>query len=117
MRVFNRKETRIKRSTLRKQQTDAERLLWSKIRNRQLNNHKVVRQFGIGPYIADFYCSALKLVIELDGGQHFTADGIARDKEREDYMNCLGIKTVRFTNTDVVTNIDGVLSKIAQELL
>jgi len=73
-----------KARSLRKNQTDAERLLWQKLRNRKLLNVKFRRQFPIEPYIADFVCLELKLIIELDGSQHF--DQIAYDNKRNDFL-------------------------------
>ncbi|OQY08461.1 MAG: hypothetical protein B6I28_04735 [Fusobacteriia bacterium 4572_132] len=73
---------------------------------------KFRRQHGIGEYIVDFYSTSLKLVIELDGGQHYTEDGMEYDKIREDYMFAVGIKTIRFSNIDVMKNIEGVLEII-----
>jgi very-short-patch-repair endonuclease len=72
--------------------------------------------YGIGEYIADFYCPQCKLVIEIDGSQHSSSDGDEYDRSRENYMNSMGIKTIRFSNSDVLQNMDGVLSQIEKEL-
>ena len=98
---------------LRRDQTDAEKLLWSKLRNRQLEDTKFVRQFPIDPYIADFACRSLKLVIELDGGQH--ADNPA-DAERTRSIEAQGYRVIRFWNNNVSSNIEGVLQAIAREV-
>jgi len=95
---------------LRKNQTDAERLLWQKLRNRQLLNVKFRRQFPIEPYIADFVCLELKLIIELDGSQHF--DQIAYDNKRSDFLKQRGFKVFRFWNNDVFKNTEGVMESI-----
>jgi len=108
-RIFNKKYNLGKRRKLRKNSTEAERLLWSKLRNKQLLGLKFYRQYGVGNYITDFYCHTLKLVIELDGGQHYTDSGTMSDKVREDFMSSHGIRTLRFSNNDILTNIDGVL--------
>ena len=113
--LFNRTETLLKRRQLRKDQTDAERLLWSRLRGKALGL-KFFRQYGIGSYIADFYSPAVKLVVELDGGQHYTEDGLAYDKVREEYMAAVGVKTVRFSNVEVLTDLDGVLHSIMGEV-
>ena len=97
---------------LRDNMTDAERSLWSKLRMRQLQGLIFYRQKPIGGYIVDFYCPKAKLVIEVDGGQHFTAEGVEYDKARDAYMSGLGLKIMRFSNTDVLTNIDGVFGSI-----
>ena len=101
-----------KRRDLRVNQTEVERIMWNILRNRNFFGLKFRRQHSIGSYIADYYCPSLKLVIELDGSQHFTEDGLEYDKIREEFMNSLGIKTLRFNNKDVMTNIEGVLEGI-----
>jgi very-short-patch-repair endonuclease len=116
MQIFNRPSTRPKRKDLRNSQTEAETVLWERLRDRRFMECKFYRQYGIGEYIADFYCPQNKLVIEIDGGQHYTDDGREYDESREKYMRSLGIKTIRFNNTDVLQNIEGVLSRIAKEL-
>ncbi|MCB1579577.1 MAG: endonuclease domain-containing protein, partial [Alphaproteobacteria bacterium] len=72
--------------TLRKNQTDAEKLLWSKLRNRQFENLKFRRQHPVPPYVADFYCEDLKLIVEIDGGQHTPE----KDRERQKYIEDQG---------------------------
>jgi len=116
MQVFNRPSTRPKRKNLRKSQTEAEMALWQKLRDKGFMGHKFFRQYGIGEYIADFYCPEQRLAIEIDGSQHYTDDGREYDEPREKYMNSLAIKTIRCSNLDVLQNIEGVLSEIAKEL-
>ena len=79
---------------LRKNMTDAGRLLWSKIRNKQLKGHRFARQKIIGNYIVDFFCSKALLIIELDGGQHYTSEGIQKDMIRDSYINSLGLRVL-----------------------
>lgn len=107
---FKRKEVRLE---LRKNQTPQETILWSKLRNNQAG-YKWRRQVSVGPYIADFYCSKKLLVIELDGSQHL--ENKEYDKEREEYFYNLGIRTIRFWNNEVNTNIDGVMKIIMNNL-
>ena len=90
--------------------------LWQKLRDREFMRYKFYRQYGIGEYIADFHCPQHKLVIEIDGSQHYSGDGREYDESREEYMSSLSIKTIRFSNLDVLQNIEGVLSEIAKEL-
>ena len=97
---------------LRKNQTDAESVLWQLLRNRQLNNLKFRRQHPIDNYIADFYCQELKLVIELDGSQHFTDEGKQNDNRRTSNLKQLGIKVLRFDNRQVLVETEGVLDSI-----
>ena len=93
--------------------TDAERLLWSRIRGEQLGR-KFVTQFQIGNAVADFACRRAKLVVELDGGQH--AHATEADVERTRIIEAHGYKVIRFWNSDVMENLDGVLEAIIQEL-
>ena len=106
-----RERVRVRARALRQGQTDAESLLWSKLRDRQILHLKFRRQRPIGPYFADFACLDVGLVIELDGGQHV---GSAFDIKRESEMAALGFQTLRFWNNDVLTQINGVLEKIFQ---
>ncbi len=93
---------------LRHHQTDAEKLLWSKIRNKQLG-----RQVPIGRYVTDFFCFDEKLIIELDGGQHTEE----HDRERSDLLIAQGYRILRFWNSDVLSNIDGVVQVIISEFV
>ena len=102
---------KLRARALRQVQTDAEALLWSKLRDRQILNLKFRRQRPIGPYFADFACLEIGLVIELDGGQHV---GSAYDTKRSSDMQALGFQTLRFWNNDVLMQIDVVLEKIFQ---
>jgi len=101
---------------LRRNMTDAEKLLWSKLRMKQLKSIMFSRQKPIGKYIADFYCHKAKMIIEVDGGQHFSEDSIQYDKIRGEFMESMGITVLRFTNNEVMTNIDGVLAEIDSKL-
>ncbi len=114
MEVLNRKETRGSRKALRQNQTDAERVLWSKLRNKQVNGLKFFRQYGVGRYIADFYCPKIRLAVEVDGGQHYMDEATAYDFIREKMFASLGIRTVRFSNIEVLNELDGVLEKILE---
>ncbi|MQA66591.1 MAG: DUF559 domain-containing protein [Alphaproteobacteria bacterium] len=99
--------------TLRQQPTDAERRLWSILRNRQLSGHKFRRQASIGRYIADFVCFESKLVVEVDGGQHANSRD---DAKRTAWLESQGFRVVRFWNNDVLENIDGVAQSIRAAL-
>jgi very-short-patch-repair endonuclease len=102
---------------LRKGMTAAETFLWSKIRMKQVKGHWFYRQKTIGEYIADFYCPGAKLVVEVDGGQHFSDERIEYDKVRSEYMAGLGLRVIRFTNAEVLTNIEGVIEVIERNML
>jgi very-short-patch-repair endonuclease len=98
---------------LRRQPTRAETKLWFALRDRRLAGFKFVRQEALGPYIVDFLCREKKLIIEADGGQHA---GNARDRVRDDALAAAGYRILRFWNSDVLSNPDGVLSVILAKL-
>jgi very-short-patch-repair endonuclease len=112
MRGPDRKTTGIARR-LRTGQTDAETVLWNRIRNRRIDGHRFVRQMPIDNYICDFVCRERLLVIEVDGGQHNES---AADAIRDRRLNEAGYRVLRFWNNDVLGNIDGVLEVIQTAL-
>ena len=93
--------------------TDAERKLWSALRNRQLDDAKFRRQQPIGPFIADFVCQEHRLIVEADGGQHSTS---ASDDRRTAFLESKGYRVLRFWNHDILGNIEGVASMIRASL-
>ena len=95
-------------SRLRREATDAERLLWSKLRSRQLDGWKFRRQVTIDPYIVDFLCWDAALIVEVDGSQH----NEVVDAERTVFLTAAGYRVVRFWNNDVLENVDGVLEEL-----
>jgi len=99
---------------LRLSQTEVEKRLWYRIRNRQINACKFRRQAVIGRYIVDLACFEHQLVIELDGGQH--ASTTEDDSRRTAWLNSQGFAVLRFWNNDVIENMDGVLYRIAEAL-
>jgi very-short-patch-repair endonuclease len=101
---------------LRNKSTEAEILLWSKIRFRQLKNLLFYRQKPLGGYIVDFYCPKAKLVLEVDGAQHYEKDALEYDRVRDEYLKNLGLTVLRFTNLDVIDNIEGVIEVIEKHL-
>ena len=96
--------------------TDAERQLWWKIRMKQLKGCQFYRQKPIGDYIVDFFCPRAKLVIEVDGSQHFSDEMTEYDRIRDEYLSSLGLRVLRFTNTDVLTHIGRVVESIEGEI-
>ena len=96
--------------TLRRGQTSAEAKLWSILRNRQLEGLKFRRQQPIGGYIADFCCEELRLVVELDGGQH--AERQEEDRARTSILEDMNYTVLRFWNVDVAQGLDGVVEEI-----
>ena len=101
---------------LRKNMTDAERLLWSKLRVKQLKGLQIYRQRIIGNYIVDFYCPKANLIIEIDGGQHYTDEGIKKDRVRDDDLRAQGFKVLRFSDKEVFENRNGVIERIYDNL-
>ncbi len=99
---------------LRKNQTEAEKRLWRHLRNKQLGGYKFRRQQPIGPYIVDFVCLNKNLAVEVDGGQH--AINKEEDMKRNEWLRSQEYDVIRFWNTDVISNVEGVL-KIIQKLL
>jgi len=101
---------------LRKNMTDAERLLWSKVRKKQLKDYQFYRQRIIGNYVVDFYCPKARLIIEIDGGQHSSDEGIEKDKIRDDYMREHGLKVLRFSDREAFENLNGVIERVYENL-
>jgi len=96
--------------------TDAEKLLWSKIRSKQLEGYQFYRQRIIGNYIVDFYCAKAKLVIELDGSQPPRGEMLKEDKIRDDYMREHKLRVIRFSDRDVFENLNGVVERIYENM-
>ena len=96
---------------LRRDQTDAERVLWFRLRDRRLNGLKFRRQMPIKTYVVDFYCESARLIVELDGGHHAERGG--QDAKRTADLEAYGYLVLRFWNNDVLSNIDGVVETIA----
>jgi len=101
---------------LRKKQTDAERKLWLVLRNRQLSGAKFRRQISIGKYILDFYSPEYKLGIEADGGQHYEDEGRRKDKLRTSELSQVGVQILRFSDREILNNIEGVYQIIQESI-
>lgn len=101
---------------LRKNMTDAEKFLWSKVRMKQLNGYQFYRQRIIGDYRVDFFCPRARLVIEVDGGQHYYGEAVVADRIRDNYMRNFGLKVLRFTDTNVLKNVDGVVESTIENM-
>ena len=95
---------------LRHNQTEAEKLLWAKLRLIEPGDFR--RQVLIGSYIVDFVSFKRKLIIEVDGGQHNETSGMARDGQRSEWLKSQGFKVIRFWNDEVLQNMDGVCAVI-----
>ncbi len=110
-------ETRdiVRAKALRKESSNPEKILWQALRQNELQKGlKFRRQQPIHPYIADFACMKIKLLIELDGASHDTR--LACDKKRDAYLQSLGYDVLRFTNDDVMNDLEGVVASIMGEV-
>ena len=97
---------------LRSSLTDAEQLLWSRLRHKQILGVQFYRQRPMFGYIVDFYCAKASLVVEVDGGQHFDEEGMAKDRERDKTLAAAGLKVLRFDNRQVLSEIEDVVAEI-----
>lgn len=111
-RIFNNSDLIEFRRSLRKDQTDAERLLWNNLRNRRLSGVKFFRQYSVGKYIVDFFAPTIRLAIEVDGGQHNDLKNKLSDRQRSYDQSKYNIRVLRFWNNDVLTSTEAVLEKI-----
>jgi very-short-patch-repair endonuclease len=97
---------------LRTNMTDAERMLWSRLRGKQLLGVQFYRQKPLGPFIVDFYSHAARLVIEVDGAQHYEEEHAKKDIKRDEYLTGLGLRVMRFDNRQVLLETDAVAEEI-----
>jgi len=100
---------------LRDNLTQAEQCLWTRLRLKHLGC-AFYRQKPIGDYIVDFYCPKARLVVEVDGGQHLTAETARNDAVRDEYMRSLGLTVLRFSNSEVLVNTDSVAERVYEQL-
>ena len=111
----NHKNQILLRRELRNEGTAAEATLWLSLKGRQVEGMRWRRQFGVGPYILDFYCPQLHLCIELDGAPHYTIQGSENDLQREELLlKEHGIRTIRFENRDIFDYHDAVIEYIRE---
>ena len=99
---------------LRNNMTDAEQMLWQRLRRKQILGLQFYRQKPILNFIVDFYGPAAHLVLECDGSQHYTIDGVAADRARDQALGQLGLNVLRFDNRQILTEIDAVIELIFQ---
>lgn len=102
---------------LRSNMTDAEQLLWSRIRRKQILGVQFYRQKPLANYIVDFYCAAANLVIEVDGSQHYSAEGLMADQYRDAVLGSMGLLVLRFDNLQVLNQLDAVVNVIYQAVM
>ena len=101
---------------LRKNSTDTEKIIWRRLRRRQLEGVAFFRQKPLGPYIVDFYAPSIELVIEVDGGQHAEPDHRESDEFRDEFLRQLNVKVLRFGNREVFQELEAVLEMIRLEI-
>ncbi|HQY52990.1 MAG TPA: endonuclease domain-containing protein [Ignavibacteria bacterium] len=116
-RLYNWKSEKIKRRVLRNNMSKAEQILWQRLRKRQINGKRFLRQFSVEKYVVDFYCQELKLAIEVDGNTHNTLEEIEQDKVRQKRIEIYGIEFIRFRNEEIFSDIENVLDKIKKRIL
>lgn len=112
MRIFNKFREMRKRKILRSKLPLQEVLVWLIIKGGQLNGHKFRRQCSIGRYVVDFYCPRAKLAIEIDGKSHSGAEAAEYDKERKEFIESAGVRIIRFTDEQVLKDLNGVVFAI-----
>ncbi|MCB1660851.1 MAG: endonuclease domain-containing protein [Pseudomonadales bacterium] len=102
---------------LRQHQTLAELALWQRLRRKQIHGVQFYRQRPLDRFIVDFYCPAACLIIECDGSQHHTPEGLYQDQQRDMYLKQKGLQVIRFDNHQVLTQLDAVCMVIAQTVI
>lgn len=112
----NHPQLRELRKDLRRNMTQPEQKLWYYLRGEHLNGYKFRRQYGLLNYVLDFYCISEKLAIEIDGDSHFHSSVREYDSTRTKALEKIGVTVLRFTNLDINTNLEGVLTSIASHL-
>jgi len=105
----------LRAAELRRNMTLAEKILWNELSAKKLSGYTFRRQHPINNFIADFYCHKARLVIEIDGSIHEVRDHKIYDEGREDELEKFGLATIRFTNNQIMNNIESVLSKLRSE--
>lgn len=114
--LFNQEGVKSIRQHLRHHMPKAELVLWAHLRGHQLAGYKFRRQYSVGPYVVDFYCPSVKLAIEVDGDSRFATGAVTADRKRQHYIAGKGIRFLRFTNQQVMRNLDSVLKIIESSL-
>jgi len=114
--IYNKASEKEKRRLLRKNMPKVEVIMWSKLKQKQLLGYRFRRQYSVGSYVIDFFCPELKLAIEIDGTSHFKDGAEYYDSNRQESIEQLGIKFLRFNNAEVYKNLNGVLEVIVDNV-
>jgi very-short-patch-repair endonuclease len=115
--IFNREDEKNKRRELRRSMPEAEVMLWSRLKGRQLLKCKFRRQYSVGSFVLDFFSPEIKMGIELDGDSHFQSGVREYDQKRQQFIESFGIKIIRILNIEIYQNLDGVLEMIGHAVL
>jgi very-short-patch-repair endonuclease len=115
--IFNREDEKNKRRELRRSMPEAEVMLWSRQKGRQLLGCKFRRQYSVGAFVLDFFAAEIKLGIEIDGDSHFQSGVPEYDQKRQQFIESFEIKIVRILNTEIYQSLDGVLEMIGREVV
>ncbi|PID86397.1 hypothetical protein CSB08_00225 [Candidatus Gracilibacteria bacterium] len=115
--LYNKSDLTKTRKSLRNNQTQPEKIFWDRVKTKQFFGLKFRRQYSVGRYIIDFYCKDLKLVIEIDGDSHFSEEAKLYDEERTRFLEATGLKVERFTNKEVMENIEGILQYLEEKYI
>ena len=107
---------KIRARKLRKNMTKAEKKLWSHIRKKQIKGIQFLRQRPIGNYVVDFYASEADFIVEVDGGQHYQDEEKEYNQRRDDYLQGLGLRICRYTNYEVLENVESVVEEIERNV-
>ncbi len=102
---------------LRQNLTDSERVLWSRLRGKQLSEVQFYRQKPLGDYIVDFYAPQARLVVEVDGSQHFEGPQADEDRRRDEYLASVGLRVLRFHSREVIAETEAVLEAIHKAIM
>ena len=114
--IYHGKKLKYTARMLRKNMTETEILLWSRVRRKQLLGFQFYRQRPLGTYIVDFYCPGAQLIIEIDGSQHYEEKGLQADKIRDESFLKFGFRVMRFSTSEVFEDIDSIEDEIYQTL-
>jgi len=115
--MFNDQSQKDLRKKLRNEMSPVEVLLWARLKGSQLEGYKFRRQYGVGSYVVDFYCPKKRLVVEVDGEEHFLSEGEEEhDKRRDEFLGSCGMKVLHVTGKEVNENMEGVIERILEVL-
>jgi len=114
--IFNKHSQLDKRRILRQRQTKTEEIMWNNLRNRKFLGYKFKRQYSVSCFVLDFYCSELKLAIEVDGKYHDNEEIKKYDRDRQEYIESLGIKVIRIKNEEIISDLKNVLRSIEEQI-